>query len=118
MSEKARTYDLEDRTFEFARDVRNLVRKIPLDIPNKEDVRQLVRSSGSVAANYREANDNLSRKDFLFRVKVCRKESKESFMWLKLLLVGESHEEERTRLANEANELMRIFGAIVRKSEQ
>lgn len=71
-------YDLEDRTLVFAKRVRRFVRSLKMDIPNYEDGKQLVRSSGSVGANYIEANDGLSKKDFLFRIKLSRKEAKET----------------------------------------
>jgi four helix bundle protein len=77
-SNQNKQYDLEDRTFEFARRVRALVKIIPKTIGNIEDGKQLVRSSGSVGANYIEANESLSKKDFLMRVKISRKEAKES----------------------------------------
>jgi four helix bundle protein len=110
-----KTYDLEERTFEFARDVRAFVRKVVRDIPNIEDCKQVVRSSGSVAANYIEANEALSKKDFLMRSKICRKEAKESRLWLRLIL-SEDIETERARLEQEAKELTHIFGAIITKS--
>ena len=109
-------YDLEERTFEFAKAVRAFVRRVTKDVPNIEDCKQVVRSSGSVAANYIEANEALSKKDFLMRVKICRKEAKESRLWLRLIQV-EGIEDERARLEQEAKELTRIFGAIVTKSE-
>lgn len=112
-------YDLEERTFVFARDVRVFLKKVPKHISNNEDARQLTRSSGSMGANYIEANEALGKKDFVFRVKVCRKESKESKYWLLLIDVGDdkSLEIERQRLIQEATELMMIFSAIMRKSE-
>ena len=78
-------YDLEERTFEFARDCRSLIANLPKTIANIEDGKQLVRSSGSVGANYIEANEKLGDKDFSFRLKIARKEAKESAYWLKLL---------------------------------
>ena len=78
-------YDLEERTFQFAKSVRLMVKTLPKSQTNIEDVRQLVRSSGSVGANYIEANESLSKKDFLMRVKISRKEAKESAYWLRLL---------------------------------
>ena len=111
----SRPYDLEERTFEFAKAVRAFVRRVTKDIPNIEDCKQVVRSSGSVAANYIEANESLSKKDFLMRAKICRKEAKESRLWLRLIL-AEGIEEERIRLEQEAKELTHIFGAIVTKS--
>jgi len=112
-------YDLEPRTLAFAKRVRTFVRRLPRTLSNAEDVRQLIRSSGSVGANYIEANDSLGKKDFLMRVKICRKEAKESRYWLELLHTGEKSElaEERRALAEEATELMKIFGAILRKSK-
>ncbi|HLZ16120.1 MAG TPA: four helix bundle protein [Cyclobacteriaceae bacterium] len=81
----SKVYDLEDRTKLFAQDCRALMRVILKDIPNREDGKQLVRASGSVAANYIEANEALSKKDFIYRLKVCRKEAKESRLWLDLI---------------------------------
>ena len=85
-------YDLEDRTREFARRVRAFVTQLPKTIANIEDVKQLVRSSGSAGANYIEANEALSKRDFAFRIKICRKESKESWYWLRLLDTGDDVE--------------------------
>lgn len=114
----ARPYDLEERTELFAREVRALVKRLPYTLANREDGRQLIRSSGSVGANYIEANESLSRKDFALRVKISRKEAKESAYWLRLLDVGSdsSVASERHRLVQEANELMRIMCAIVNKA--
>ena len=81
----SKRYDLEDRTLTFAKAVRTLVKKIPRTISNIEDGKQLVRSSGSVGANYIEANEALSKKDFRMRIKICRKEAKESRYWLRLI---------------------------------
>ena len=114
-----RPYDLEERTFLFARETRCFVRQLSRTAPNLEDVKQLVRSSGSIGANYIEANESVSKKDFRLRIKTCRKESKESAYWLRLLDCANSSaaEKERGRLATEARESMNIFGAILRKSE-
>ena len=71
-------YDLEERTLKFAIDSRLFLKKLPRNISNIEDAKQYVRSSGSVGANYIEANESLSKKDFCFRIKICRKEAKES----------------------------------------
>lgn len=113
-------YDLEPRTERFARDVRGLLGGIARNAVNESDVRQLARSSGSVAANYIEANESVSRKDFVLRIKTCRKEAKESALWLRLLASAVSRkddERERVRLEDEAMQLTKIFGAILRKSE-
>jgi four helix bundle protein len=116
--ENTKQYDLEDRTLKFARDVRVWIKKIPRTITTIEDGKQVTRSSGSVGANYIEANESLSKKDFLMRIKICRKEAKESTYWLKLLDQNDiALEKERIRLLQEAKELMMIFGSIIRKSE-
>jgi four helix bundle protein len=112
-----RPYDLEERTFLFAKETRSFVKRLSRTVENLEDIKQLVRSSGSVGANYIEANESLGKKDFLLRIKTCRKESKES-AWLRLLDCGSGSVlgEECGRLTTEARELMNIFGAILRKS--
>lgn len=116
---KSKIYDLEDRTAEFARRVRVFIKKLPRIISNIEDCKQLARASGSVGANYIEANESLSKKDFVLRAKICRKEAKESRYWLRLVDIGEDIElkKEQEVLINESTELMNIFGAIIRKSE-
>ena len=86
----SKKYDLEDRTFAFARRVRVFVRSIPKDLGNIEDAKQLVKASGSVGANYIEANEALSKKDFIHRIKICRKEAKECRYWLRLIETNES----------------------------
>lgn len=117
-SQNSKQYDLEDRTLQFAKDCRALVKRLTKTISNIEDGKQLIRSSGSVGANYIEANEAFSKKDFVMRIKICRKEAKESAYWLKLVDTSETQvlENERNRLLNEAVELTRIFGSIVTKS--
>lgn len=112
-------YDLEERTFFFARDCRLLVDKLPRTLVNFEDGPQLVRSSGSVGSNYIEANESISSKDFLHRIKICRKEAKEAKYWLRLVDTGgsETSNKERDKLIQEALELTKIFGSIVTKSK-
>ncbi|HVW66301.1 MAG TPA: four helix bundle protein [Candidatus Peribacteraceae bacterium] len=83
-SSKGTTYDLEERTLFFAKRVRAFVKRLPRSNGNLEDIPQLIRSSGSVAANYIEANEALGKKDFLMRIRISLKESKESSLWLKL----------------------------------
>jgi len=117
--QNTKQYNLEERTFEFARRVRIFAKKLPKNIVNFEDGKQLVRSSGSVGANYIEANESLSKRDFIMRIKISRKEAKESIFWLKLVDANDSREleKERTVLVQEATELMKIFGAIIEKSK-
>ncbi|MDD2763651.1 MAG: four helix bundle protein [Opitutaceae bacterium] len=112
-------YDLEERTFRSAQAGRAFVRNLPRILINIEDAKQLVRASGSVGANYIEANEALGKKDFVMRVKISRKEAKESRFFLRLVNADAKDDVEKTRAAliQEATELMNIFGAIVRKSE-
>ena len=95
MIEKSSTkhvYDLEERTFQFAKNVRLLIKKLPKSTANIEDGKQVIRSSGSTGANYIEANESFSKKDFVFRIKICRKEAKESAYFLRLILETNSDE--------------------------
>lgn len=119
MTINSKHYDLEERTFRFAKDTRAFVKILPKIIANIEDGKQLIRSSGSVGANYIEANEAFSKKDFIIRVKTCRKEAKESRYWLYLVDCNgdEKLEKKRQELIQEATELMNIFGSIIRKSE-
>ncbi len=112
-----KTFDLEDRTLSFAKEVREFVKLLPRSIANIEDGKQVVRSSGSVGANYIEANESLSKKDFAMRIRIARKEAKESRYWLKLIECPESLENQRAALEREATELMLILSTILRKSE-
>ena len=110
-------YDLEERTYLFAKNCRLLIQMFPKTISNIEDCKQLVRSSGSVAANYIEANEKLGDKDFKFRLKISRKEAKESVLWLKLLKdLNTKFETELNDLLQEAEELRKILSAIINKS--
>jgi len=114
-------YDLEERTFQFAKSVRKWVKKLPVTTSNIEDSKQLIRSSGSVGANYIEANESLSDKDFIFRTKICKKEAKESGYWLRLILeTNDNFAEEETGkiLLQESMELKKIFSSIISKSKQ
>jgi len=112
-------YDLEERTFQFAKDIRNFIKTLPKTIANFEDQKQLVKASGSIGANYREANEALSKKDFLMRIKISRKESKESEYFLRLINETNDlpNQEEARRLIQEATELKKIFSAILEKSK-
>jgi four helix bundle protein len=113
-----KNYDLSERTFKFAQEVFGFTALFPKTISNIEVSKQVVRSDGSIGANYIEANEALSKKDFAMRIKICRKEAKETVYWLKLLqLKSEESENKRTLLVGEASELTKIFGAIVTKTE-
>jgi len=117
--DKIHPYDLHERTALFAKDVRILLRKIPPTLALVEDGKQLIRSSGSIGANYLEANESLGRKDLLFRFRISRKEAKESAFWIQLIDTGQNKEleNERLRLYKEANELIKILSVIIKKIE-
>ena len=121
MTEKQnpKQYDLEERTLCFAHRVTEFIRSLPKTLANIEDSRQLINASGSVGANYIEANEALSKEDFLMRIKIYRKEAKESRYWLRLVDTGgnSKSEQERRSLETEATELTHIFGSIVTKSK-
>jgi four helix bundle protein len=109
-------YDLEERTFQFAKSVQGFTKELPKTAINIEIIKQVIRSSGSVGANYIEANEALSKKDYAFRVKICRKEVKETLYWLKLMDIKIEEQIKTQRvLIVEATELVKIFGSIIEK---
>jgi four helix bundle protein len=112
-------YDLEERTFQFAKSVRHVLRKMKRDYLQEDDIRQLIRASGSVGANYIEANEALSKKDFVHRIKICRKEAKECTFWIRLLSETSMDDDidKLKKLLEEAIELKKIFSSICNKSE-
>ena len=112
---RSKKYDLEDRTYLFAQKVVRYVDQLPKRTTNFEIGKQLVRSAGSIGANYIEANESLSKKDFLMRIKICRKEAKESTYWLKLSSPLEQSEDIKSELMCESGELTKIFASIMRK---
>ncbi len=110
-------FDLEDRTLEFAKSCLDLSKLLKNDLENIEYKKQFIRSSGSVGANYREANEAISKKDFLYRLRICRKEAKETNYWLKLLLHGNQNLVNIiTPKIQESMELVKIFSAILEKN--
>jgi four helix bundle protein len=112
-------YDLEERTYQFAKDVRLFVKTLPKTIANIEDGKQVIKASGSVGANYIEANESLSKKDFKMRIKICRKEAKESAYWLRLINETNilKNSDDAKKLMQEAGELKKIFSSILEKSK-
>ncbi len=114
---KEKVYDLEERTFLFAKNVAKFCLQLKKDDINYIYIKQVVRSSSSVGANYIEANESLGDKDFKLRIKTCRKEAKETAYWLRLIIAANSSvETEAIALYNEAIELKKIFSAIANKS--
>ncbi len=116
--QEPKQFNLEERTFQFAKKIAFYVKQLPRTISNQEYARQVVDASGSVGANYIEANEALSKKDFAMRIKICRKEAKESAYWLRLII--ETNEErysgEGKELFNEAIELKKILSSILTRS--
>lgn len=113
-------FDLEVRTSIFAKRVREFTKKLPRSWGNREDIPQLIRSSGSVAANYIEANEGLGKNDFPMRIKICLKESKESALWLELCdMAGVQHlTDEHQYLLSEAKQFTRIFSTILKNFQR
>ena len=111
------TFDLEDRTLEFAKRVIRFCRGVQLDVISRELVSQVIRASGSVGANYREANEALSKKDFVHRIKIARREAKEAYYWLQLLSEAVRQSDgEINKLLQEALELKKILSVIAERS--
>ena len=115
---KMKTFNLHERAAIFAKDVRTLLAKLPRTLAMIEDGKQLIRSSGSIGANYIEANESLGDKDLVYRFRIARKEAKENAYWLQVIEVGSGDEEkERQRLHAEAGELIKILSSIITKIE-
>jgi len=111
-------FDLEDRTLIFAKQIINLCKDLPKNTINFKLIDQLVRSAGSVGANYREANDSLGKKDFIHRLRISRKEAKETIYWLELILEANNEiEKEINSLIEECTQLRNILSAIINKVE-
>lgn len=119
MDGKPPGYDLEERTFQYALAVRSCIAGNKWSRVQWTDIDQLLRSSGSVPANYTEANNAVSKPDFLFRIRIAKKEANESKLWLRLL--GATTQSETTKatlrdLFKESDELARILATILRNS--
>jgi len=110
-------FDLEKRTFIYATNVIEFTEIVQRNIINNEILKQIIRSSGSIGANYIVANESLSKKNFLMHIKICRKESKETAYWLKLLNLNNTNYQTKCEpLIDEAIQLKKIFSSIVEKS--
>jgi four helix bundle protein len=117
-NQNPKRYDLENRTLDFGKRIIHLVKALPKNAVNKNLGDQIIRSGTSLGANYREANETQTKKDFLFRISICRKEGKETIYWLYLIV--EANPELKIRiqpLLQETTELVKIFAAILKKSE-
>ena len=109
--------ELEDRFHNFGKRIRDFCLKLRWDIINTEYIRQLIRSSGSVGANYIEASDDLGKTDEKMKIKISRRETKESIHWLDLILTYENKdlEREKMELTDEAEQIRKILSAILNK---
>jgi len=106
-------FDLEERTLTFSKNCINISKLLVMQVINIELIRQLIRSSTSVGANYREANEATTKKEFYHRIGICRKEAKESKYWLQLLQHANTDFDIKIGpLINEAHQLTRIFASI------
>ncbi|MFH1826235.1 MAG: four helix bundle protein [bacterium] len=114
--------EIQDRTLEFAVRILRFADKLPKTPSGAVLVRQLVRSGTSIGANMEEADGAASKKDFVNKVTIARKEARETRYWLRLILKAEliCHESNKTELSEliqEAHELMRILSSIVNKTK-
>jgi four helix bundle protein len=111
-------YNLDERTYSFALDVRQFLRNTKWDPVSWPDIKQVLRSSGSIAANYLEALEAISPDDYLYRIRISKKEARETGLWLKLISdsnpIDHTIHESMNDLILETEELVKIFSSIVR----
>ena len=113
----SKQYSLEDRTLEFAKMVIRLSKELPNNTVNFKLIDQIIRSAGSIGANYREANDSLGKKDFIHRLRISRKEAKETTFWLELILEANPNLRDNIdKLIDESRQLRNILSSIITKS--
>ena len=112
-------YDLEERTSVFAQNIIKLVKMLHISPINKRIIEQIVGSGGSIGANYCEANETESKKDFIHKIGICKKEIKETRHWLKLLSTSNPEIKNQIKdLNNECSELLLIFSKIISSSKK
>jgi four helix bundle protein len=112
-------YNLEQRTIDFSKSIFRFLKTIKVTIYNRNIIDQLLRSSTSIGANYREANDALGKKDFLQRLRIARKEAKETAYWLEILVETEPDQKTNiVQLLGEVVQLKKILSTIITKSNQ
>ena len=113
-----KVYDLEKRTTEFGKAVIRVCNNLPRNPINDRLTGQVVGAAGSIGANYREANDALGKKDFIQRLKIARREAKESLHWLELIAEANPGVSTGIKpLIQESEELKNILSSIISKSE-
>lgn len=111
-------YDLEERTTRFGKDVILLLQKISENSINTPLKSQLIRSATSIGANYREADGSDTKKEFIHRISLCKREAKESCYWLEMLeQTNVKMSEEFKKLHIECHELVLIFSRIAISSK-
>ncbi|MCH8043967.1 MAG: four helix bundle protein [Planctomycetes bacterium] len=114
-SPRERCYDLEERTAKFGEAIIRFAKTIPSNLVTESLVGQLVRSATSVGANYCEADDAGSKKEFRYRISICKRESRESKHWLRMIAAAAPELKQEARIHwQEAKELHLIFAAIYR----
>jgi four helix bundle protein len=112
--EGKKVYDLEERTLQFSKRIITLINALPKNDINRTLGNQCVRSGTSVGANYREANDAIGDKDFLMRLRISRKEAKETKYWLELIIMNNPELTSRMApLLQENEELIKILSKII-----
>jgi len=115
--QKPKRYDLEERTLEFGKRTIRMCKALPRNTVNNVLANQVMRSGTSMGANYREANETETKKDFCFRMRICRKEGKETMYWLDLIVESNPELGEKIKpLSQETHELVKIFASIIEKS--
>jgi len=119
MTQFSNKYDLEERTAKFAEEIIKLVKSIKITPVNKRIIEQIVGSGGSIGANYCEANEAESKQDFKHKVGICKKETKETKHWLRLLASANPEVKEQLReLYKENQELLLIFSSILKSANK
>jgi four helix bundle protein len=109
-------YDLEDRTAKFGEVIIEFAKQLPQNPITLPLIGQIVRAGTSIGANYCEADNAVSKKEFLLRIETCKKESKETMYWLRMIATAVEKSKQSGRvLWQEAKELHLIFAAIWRK---
>ena len=110
-------FDLEERTAVYGESVIHFCERLPRTAITKPLISQLVRASTSIGANYCEADESATKREFRYRISLCRRESRETRHWLRMLVAAIPDVRDGARLHwKEANELTKIFAAIHRSS--
>jgi len=117
-STKSKNYDLIERTARFGENIIDFVSTLPKNEINRPLVNQVVRAATSIGANYMEADGAVSKKDFENKIGICRKESKESMHWLRMIARANPNKKENCRkFYKEAQEFVWIFSSIINSSK-